>query len=84
MIELVRLRNVPVQGGGIELSQKINPPQSGVDAVGNRDVNDAIFAGQRNGRLGALFGQGKQPRPLPATHDDRKHIARVWRLPSGL
>ena len=54
---------------GVELGQKINATQAGIDAVGNGDIDQAIFAGKRNGGLGAFFGQGKQAGPLPSAHD---------------
>ena len=59
MIELVGLRNMPVQRRGIELGKQVNPAQAGIDAIGNRDVDDAIFAGERHSGLGALLGQRK-------------------------
>ena len=45
VIEFVRLRNMTVQGGGIELGEQVDTSEARVDAVGNRDINDAIFAG---------------------------------------
>jgi len=39
------------------LGQDINAAQSGVDAVGKRDVDDAVDAAKGDGRLGAVAGQ---------------------------
>src|SRR5450756_993781 len=71
MVEFVRLRHVPVQGRRIKLRQQVDPLDPGVDAVGNRYVHEAVFAGQWHGRLRSLLGQRKQPRALPATQDKR-------------
>jgi hypothetical protein len=75
MIELVGLGNVPVQRSGVELRQQINALQVGVEAVGNGDIDEAIFACQRNGGFGSLHGQRKKPLALTASHDDGKNIA---------
>ena len=83
LVELVGARNVAVQRGGIELRQNVNAPEAGVDAVGNRDVHDAVFAGERHGGLGAVLRQRKQARALAAAHDDAENLAGVVGLPSG-
>ena len=79
MVEFVRLRNVPVQRSRVELGEQIDAAQTGVDAVGDRDIHQPVFAGQRHGRLGALAGDRKQTGALAATHDDGKHVAGVGR-----
>ena len=84
VVELVGLRDVPVQRGGIELGQQVNAPQTGVDAVGDGNIHEPILAGQRHRRLGALFGQREQARALPAAHDHGKHIAGVDGLAAGV
>ena len=72
MVELVGLRNVAMQRGGIELSQQIDPLQAGIDAVGNGNIDKPIFAGQRNGWFGAIFGERKKSRARAAAHNDGK------------
>ena len=84
MVELVGLRNVPVQRGGIELGQQVNAAQAGVDAVGNGDVHQPVFAGERHGGFGAFLGEREKARALAAAHDDAQDIAGVERLSSGL
>src|SRR5262245_2810595 len=79
MIELVRLRNVPVQRGGVELSEQVDALEVRVDAVGKWNVHQTILARQRHRRLGPLFRQWKKPGPLTAAHDYRQHVADVWR-----
>ena len=84
LVEFVRARNVPVQRRGIELRQNVNAPEAGVDAVGDRDVHEAVFSGERHGGFGAVFGQRKQARALAAAHDDAENFAGVARLPAGV
>ena len=84
VVELVGLRDVPVQRGGVELGEQVDAPQAGVDAVGDGDIDQAILAGQRHRRLGALLGQREQARALPAAHDHREHVAGVGGLAAGV
>ena len=84
VVELVGLRYVPMQGGGVELGEQVNAPQTGVDAVGDGDIDQAILAGQRHSRFGALLGQREQARALAATHDHREHVAGVDGLAAGV
>ena len=84
LVELVRPRNVAVERGGIELGQDVDAAEPGIDAVGNRDVDNPVFAGQRHGRFGAVLGQGEESAPLPATHDDAENLADVERLAARL
>ena len=76
-VEFIRARNVAVQRGGIELRQNVNAPESGVNAVGNRDVHQPVFAGQRHGGLRALLGQREQPRALASAHDNGENVADI-------
>src|SRR5436190_3806968 len=77
MIELVRLRDVAVKRRGIELGEEINAFEIGIDAIGDRDIDEAVFAGERHGGFGTLFGEREQPRPSAAAHDHRENIYRV-------
>ena len=43
-VKLVRLGNMPVQRGGIELGQNVNAFISGVDAIGDGHIHDAVLA----------------------------------------
>jgi hypothetical protein len=72
VIELVRLGDVPVQRGRVELREQVDALEVGVDAVGDRDVDQAILARQRHRGLGAFLGQREQARALAAAHDDGK------------
>jgi len=79
LIELIRLRNVPVQRRGIELGQEINALETGVDAIGNRDVDKAIFAAERDGGFTAVAREWKESRALSAAHNDGEDVARIDR-----
>ncbi len=81
-VELVGARDVAVQRGRIELCQNVDAPEAGVDAVGDRDVHEPVFAGERHGGLGAVLRQRKQPRALAAAHDDAENPAGVGGLAS--
>ena len=74
IVELVARVDVLVQRGGIELREHIHPPQAGVDAVGNRDVHDPVFPGQRHGGLRALLGERKKTRASSPAHDDGERL----------
>ena len=61
-VEPVRLADVPVQADGVELRQHIDPVQAAVDAVRHRDIDQAVLARQRHGRLGPVQSQRQQAR----------------------
>ena len=71
---------MPVQRGGIELRQNVNAPEAGVDAVGDGDVHQPVFAGEGHGGLGAVLCQRKQPGALATAHDDAENLADVGGL----
>ena len=44
-----------------------------VDAVADRDINQAVLTRQRHGWLGTHFGERVEPRPSTATENDREN-----------
>jgi hypothetical protein len=66
-----------VEGGGIELGQQVNAFQARIDAIGNGDVHQAVFPGERHGRFAAVPRQREEPLAPSAPHDDRENIARI-------
>ena len=63
--------DVPVERMGLVLDQDRNLAQAGVQAVAEREVDDAILPAERNGRFRALIRQGIQVvrpyrRPAPS------------------
>src|ERR1700744_4322625 len=43
-IEMIALLNMSMQGGAVELRQEKNAFQPGIEAIADRDVDQAIFA----------------------------------------
>ena len=64
---------MPVQRCGIELGQQVHPLDAGIYAIGNRDVDQPIFARQRHCRLGPFTREGEKPRALSATKNYPQH-----------
>ena len=52
---------MPVERGRIELCETVDLVDVGVDAVGNRDVNQAVVSAQGDSWLCTLLRQGVQP-----------------------
>jgi hypothetical protein len=50
-IELVGVGDVAVQAHRVELGEDEDAVQTGMDAVGNRNIDKAVFACDRHGRL---------------------------------
>jgi len=82
MVELIGLRDVAVKGSRVELSEQVDTTEAGVDAVGNRDIDEAIFAGERDRGFGAFFGERKEASALAAAHDNGEDVAGVYGLPA--
>lgn len=55
-IELVGLGDMPMQGGGVKLSEQVNFFKTTVDAIGDGNIDETVFACERHGRLGSFFG----------------------------
>ena len=68
--EVEGLGDMAIERCAVELRQHIDLVDAAVDAVANRDINQAVFARQRHGRLGPHFGERVQPRPSTATEND--------------
>ena len=68
----------------VELRQHIDRAQSGVEAIADRNIDQAIFSAERHRRLRAILGQRKQPRPGAATHDDGERLLRRARRKAGV
>ena len=83
-IEFVGRVDVPVQRGGVELGQHIDVADAGVEAVADGDIDQPVFAAERDGGFGAVLGQGEEPFARAAAHDDsegaRQGIGRPDRM----
>ena len=52
--------NMAIEGQGFVLRENVNPSQIGVDAVGKRNVDDAIDAAEGDSGFCAIAGEGIQ------------------------
>ena len=52
--ETVRSGNVPVERGGLELSQNEDLGDVGINAVRDRNIDQPVLSAERNGRFGTL------------------------------
>jgi len=64
--------HVAVEGETLVLGEDVDPLQSRVGAVREREVDDAVLAGERHRRLGPLLGERIEPLPLAAGQDHRE------------
>ncbi len=56
---------------GLYWVRTIDVVDVGVDAVGQREVDDPVLATERDGGLGALLRQDREALAFPARKDDR-------------
>src|SRR5204862_6670417 len=76
---------VPGAAGADMLDQRMVPVlrqdqdvhEAGVDAVGEREVDDPVLPRERNGRLRPLVRQNAEARPLSARKDDGPRLHRA-------
>src|ERR1700722_15434427 len=76
IIKFIAGIDMAMQRGTVELRQDITPPESRVETVTDRYIDQSIFSGQRDRRFRAVLGQRKQARSRAASHDDRKCFVR--------
>ena len=72
------LRDVAVQRMRFVLGQNADPQVSGVDQIGQHEVDQPVGAAEGNCRLCSVRRQRIQPLALPAGQDDAQD---VWQLP---
>src|SRR5271165_3310377 len=65
---------------GVKLCQHIDLPKTVIEAIANRNVYQAVFAGQRHRWFSSFFGEGKQSGAGTAAHDDGKGIFRCLQV----
>ena len=66
-------RQMPVQAVALVLGEHADPADPAVDQVGQREIHQPVQAAERNGRLGPLRGQRREPPPRRARQDDAKN-----------
>ena len=59
-----------VERGGVELGECVDACEARVQAVADGYVDEAVFAADRDGGFGAVFGQGIEARPCSAAQYD--------------
>ena len=64
--EIPAALQVPQQRMRLVLRDHVDAADPGVDAVGEREIDDAELAAEMDGRLGPAVGQVLQPRAAPA------------------
>ena len=74
--------DVPVERECLVLREDVDPAQAGVDAVGERDVDDAVVAAKWHGRLGAVAGERKKTFAGPARKQHAECVSHVRRDPA--
>ena len=56
-----------------ELSQHVDGVDPGVNKIAEDEIDDPVFAPERNCGLGAFLGEGEQPGSLAAGEHDAQH-----------
>ena len=77
VVEAVGLRDVAVEARRVVLRQHEHAAQAAVDAVGERDVDQPVLAGERDGGLGAVARERVQARAGAAAQDDGDRVVHV-------
>ncbi len=67
--------NMAVQAERLVLRENENAAQVAIDAIGQRDVDDAVNAAERDGGFGAVAGERPKPLPLAAGQKDTDGVA---------
>jgi hypothetical protein len=71
--EAIGSRNMSIQRSGVVLSKDEYSMHVGVDAVRDRDVNEAVFAAERHRRFCAALCERVKPLTRPASKYQRQH-----------
>jgi hypothetical protein len=70
LVELIGRGDVPDERGAVKLREHVHLPEPRVDAVGNGDIDDAIFAGKRDSGLRPVLCKREETAAGAASHDD--------------
>src|SRR5208283_1648751 len=71
--ELPSLAQMLEQRLAAELGEHVDRVDSGVDEIAEDEIDDSVFASERNRRLGAISSEGKEPPSLAAGKYDAQH-----------
>src|SRR2546427_12346072 len=64
------------EGLGLELGEDVDRAHARVDEVREDEVDDAVLATERSGRLGPVARQGIEAVPLSASQHHAEHVHR--------
>src|SRR5581483_1168789 len=73
-VKLVGVGDVAVQADAEELCQDVDAIQTAVDAIADRDVDEAVLAGDGDSRLGAQLRQRVQTGAASAAEDEAEYV----------
>src|SRR5262249_53230679 len=74
-IEFIRLIDVAIEADRVELRQHVDLIEPAVQAVRNGNVDQAVFARQRDSRFRPQLGQGIQASSFAAAEHERDDVA---------
>src|SRR5690606_29322664 len=74
IIKLVGVGNVAVKGGAVKLGENEDATDSGVDAVADGDIHQAVFARQWHRGLTAISGKRGQSCTASAAQHHGNHL----------
>ena len=77
MVKAIGRADVPVQRSRIELRQHKHPVETGVDAVANRYIDEAILAADRHSGFGAVLRQREETRTLAAPENESDDVLHI-------
>jgi len=79
MIEFVGLGDVAMERGRVKLSQQEHAQKSGIDAIGDGDIDEAILSPDRHSWFSAVFGQWEQAGATAPAENNRQDVVRSER-----
>ena len=75
---MIRVLDVPMQRGGVELRQQKDAVDVGIDAITDRYIDQPVFARERDGRLAAFHCERVETSASASAHDDSDHVFWGW------
>jgi hypothetical protein len=63
-----------VEAGRLELSEDVDFVDVAVDAVRDRDIDEAVFASEWYGGFGAIGGERQEPRAATSAEDQGNYV----------
>jgi hypothetical protein len=77
-IKSVGVRNVTVQGSGVELRQDKNSFQPGIQTVADGHIDQAVFAAKRHGRFRSVLRQREETLSRTAGKNNRENVRWIF------